>query len=137
MAAPKPLTHAKKLEALASHGGSKNVIEFSEPVLHGRLRFGKGEVVQFECAEAAGFFDVAFNGTEFSDKEPTRIVSADELNVDPDSDGETIDPDTTVAYGREGVVPGSTIAGHLLGLPPGSPELVVQDGAASPSQLEG
>jgi hypothetical protein len=103
--------------ALTEHADGRDTLEFSEPILHGRLRFGKGEVVKFEDPAAAAYFDVAFNGTNFTDKEPTRVVTDEEMNFDPDDprENETIDPHTVIARGREGVEAGVTIHGHLTG----------------------
>lgn len=99
---------------LAAHGAGKRV-KFGEAILHGRLRFGKGEVVEFETPEAAAYFDAAFNLTELTDAKATRVISAGELNMDPNAEGETIDPLTIIGNGREGVAEGTTIAQALSG----------------------
>lgn len=91
-----------------------DTIKFTETVLHGRIRFGKGEIVKFEEPAAAVYFDTAFNGTELTDEEPTRTITAAELNCDVSSDGETIDLDTIIR-GRQGIADGTTFTGAALG----------------------
>jgi hypothetical protein len=105
-----------KANPLAGHAKDRDTLEFSEPVLHGRIRFGKGEVVRFEDPAAAAYFDIGFNGTEFTDKEPTRTIGNDELNFDPDAEGETIDLETRI-NGRQDVKDGATITEAVKGLP--------------------
>lgn len=103
---------AKSKDRLEAHAAGRDTIAFSEPVLHGKLRFGKGEVVKFPDPRSAAYFDIAFNGTDFSDKKPTRELTAGEINFDPDADGETIDPQTVIK-GREGVADGTTVSGEV------------------------
>jgi len=119
---------------LAKKDPKKDTIEFTEKVLHGRLAFHKGEVVKFEDPAAATYFDLAFNGTEYSDKEPTRELTNAEINFDPEdpSGNETIDPDTIIGVGREGVAPGTSVAQVADGNPMAShgdapPKLAVRD----------
>lgn len=110
---------AAAITPLTSHAKKRDTIEFSEVILHDRLRFGKGEVVRFtgeHGAAAAAYFDVAFNGTEFSDKEPTREIGDDELNFDPKAPGATIDPNTVIK-GREGVTDGTSVLQVASGNP--------------------
>ncbi len=104
-----------KLEALRSRAGRKDTIEFTETILHGRLRFDQGLIAKFEDPAAAAYFDVAFNGTQFTDKKPTRILSNAEINFDPDAGGETIDVDTVIGTGREGITPGTTVSQAVKG----------------------
>ena len=111
MAKTTPKSQADDLREAAAG----DTLEFSETILHGKLRFGKTEVVQFEDPAAAAYFDVAFNGTEYSDKEPTRVVTNEELNFDPDADGDTIDANTIIGIGREGVDPGTTVHQVITG----------------------
>lgn len=95
--------------ALRTKAGRKDTIEFTETVLHGKLRFDRGLIAKFEDPAAAAYFDIAFNGTRYSDKEPTRTLSNAEINFDEEAEGETIDPNTVIGVGREGVVPGATV----------------------------
>lgn len=101
---------------LARHAGKKDTIEFAETVLHGKMAFRQGEVVRFEDPSVAAYFDIAFNGTEFSTKEPTRTVGEDEINFDPEDprQNETIDPLTRIT-GRAGIESGTTVHQHLSG----------------------
>jgi len=105
--------------ALASHAGSKDTLKFNEKILHPGLEpFQKGEVVRFENPAAAAYFDIAFNGTDFTDEEPTRTVTNDMLDFNPETEEAgvaTIDPETTVGFGREGTFPGMTVAGVARG----------------------
>jgi hypothetical protein len=96
---------------LADHADSRDTIVFAEKILHGRIAFHKGEVVKFEDPAAAAYFDIAFNGTEFTDKKPTRTVTDEELNFEPDDPrgNETIDPHTVIGPGRLNVTPGTTV----------------------------
>lgn len=105
---------AKPKDRLEAHAAGRDTIAFSEPILHGKLRFGKGEVVKFPDPRVAAYFDIAFNGTDFSEKKPTRELTADEINFDPEADGETIDPQTVIR-GREGVADGTTVLGEAGG----------------------
>jgi hypothetical protein len=117
--------------ALAAHAGRKDTIKFTEEVRHGALRFFKGTVARFEEPAAAAYFDVAFNCTEFTDAEPNVTITKDELNLDPEAPGETIDPQTIIGRGREGIEPGTTVAGHLLGEgPAGDGTLEAHDSTA-------
>lgn len=98
------------VDALASHAGERDTLRFSEVILHGPFRFAKGEVVRFSDPAAAAFFDVAFNGTEFTTDEPDRVLTDEEINFDPDDPrgNATIDPHTRIV-GRDGVKDGSTV----------------------------
>lgn len=125
--------------ALAEHAAGRDTLIFDEPILHGRIRFGRFEVVKFEDPTAAAYFDIAFNGTQFTTDEPTRTVGDDELNFDPDDprENETIDPHTVIARGREGIEAGVSIYGHLTGeTGPGEASLEPHD-AASGADAEG
>ena len=104
--------------ALESHAKKRDTIAFSEPVLHGRLRFGKGEVVRFHDPAVAAYFDIAFNGTELTDKEPTREIGPDLIDLDPDNEHtETVDPHTRIGNGRDGVGAGTTVHQVATGNP--------------------
>jgi hypothetical protein len=111
-----------KLAKLEKHAGSRDTILFTEEVKHGRLRFHKGMVVKFPSPALAAYFDVAFNGTELTDKKPTWELAEDELQLKTEEgqehDMETpdvVDLDTVIGLGREGVTPGTTVFGHLNG----------------------
>jgi hypothetical protein len=111
MAKPKVEASDPRRAALAKHAGSRNTLEFTEPkLLHGKIAFHKGDIVEFEDPAVAAFFDIAFNGTEFTDKKPTRFITNEDINFDPDDPrgNETIDPHTIIGHGREGVAAGTT-----------------------------
>lgn len=98
-------------KALHDHAAGRDTLRFSELVLQGKLRFDKGMVVRFEDPAVAAYLDIAFNGTDFTDDEPTRTVGNDEINFDPDdpSGNDTIDPQTVIGNGRGGVTAGATV----------------------------
>lgn len=113
--APEP--HKVGQAVLAEHAGSKDTIEFTEEVRVGTFRFYQGLVVKFEDPAMAAYFDVSFNGTEFSDKKPNVTIGADEINFDPKAEGQTVDPHTIIGRGREGIEAGTSIYEHLTGKP--------------------
>lgn len=108
------------VDALKKHEPTKDTILFSEEVKVGRLRFFKDTVARFEDPAMASYFDVCFNGTEFTDKEPAVVIGTDEINFDPNAPGETVDPHTVIGSGRHGIEQGTTVHQHLTGQPPGS-----------------
>lgn len=123
------------LALLAAHADGRDTLKFSETILHGRIRFEAGSVVRFTDPAAAAYFDVAFNGTEFTDEGPTRrrTITNEEINFDPDdpSGNETIDPHTKIGDGREGVKAGTTVHQALTGEGP------TADGALEPHDVVG
>lgn len=122
-------------QSLFAHANGRTNIKFSESVRHGKMIFQPGEVIEFEDPAAAAYFDVAFNGTEFTTSAATRTVTVEDLNFDPDdpSGSETIDPGTIIGVGREGVNPGTTVheaAAGLKSLGDGEAKLKVDDARA-------
>jgi hypothetical protein len=115
--ADKAAPHKFGQSVLAKHAGSKDMIEFTEEIRVGTFRFYKGVVAKFEDPAMAAYFDVCFNGTEFTTKEPNVTIGADEINFDPDAEGQTVDPHTVIGRGREGVEAGTTVVEHLTGRP--------------------
>jgi hypothetical protein len=130
--ASSPAPHKVGHAALSKHAGTKDTIEFKEEIRVGTLRFFKFVVAKFEDPAMAAYFDVAFNGTEFTTSKPNVTIGADEINFDPDAPGQTVDPHTVIGRGRAGIEPGTTIYQHLTGKPgTGNAALEPHDSAAA------
>lgn len=124
-------TSTKPSKTLADHAGAQDTIEFTAEVRSHGIRFFPGTVAKFEVPEVAAYFDVAFNCAAFTTKKANVTITADEINMDPDAPGATIDPDTVIGRGREGIEAGTSVAGHLNGgSGDGQAVLVAQDSTA-------